>query len=45
MMETVKHVCEFFFCHFWHFLQLLLLIWAAAGEINIIRKSKDDDKI
>ena len=36
-MEAVKYLCEFFFCDFWHYLGLLLLVAVLFGRgiINI----------
>lgn len=49
-METVKFVCEFFFCNFWHWLGLLIylavmfrygLITFNIGNSNKIAKDKE----
>lgn len=36
-MEIVKYLCEFFFCNFWHWLGLFLII-LAVFEGGLIRK-------
>lgn len=42
-MEITRYICEFFFCNFLHFLELLLLV-AVVGRGNIITiNSKEDN--
>ena len=41
-MEIVKYICEFFFCDFLHFVELILLI-AACGSYRIVRYTKKED--
>lgn len=38
-METVKFVCEFFFCSFWHWLGLFLIV-AAIFDHPIVKINK-----
>lgn len=43
-MEIVKYLCEFFFCNFWHFLELLIILATIFGStiVKVIKsKSKD----
>lgn len=35
-MEIVKYICEFFFCNFWHFVELYLLVCAAVKFLPIV---------
>lgn len=44
-METVKYICEFFFCNFLHFAELMLLATAIGGSkiININKKEDSHD--
>lgn len=30
-MEIAKYLCEFFFCNFWHWLGLFLIVFALFG--------------
>lgn len=30
-MNIVKYLCEFFFCHFWHFIGLWIIIATICG--------------
>ena len=41
-METVKYICEFFFCNFLHFAELMLLATAIGGKIININKKEDE---
>ncbi len=41
-METVKYICEFFFCDFLHFAELMLLATAIGGKIININKKEDE---
>ena len=38
-METAKYVCEFFFCDFWHWLGLVIVLMAIRFGNVIIDKS------
>ena len=40
-MEIAKYLCEFFFCNFWHFIELLLIA-AAIGSKHIINYNKKE---
>jgi hypothetical protein len=49
MNETVKFVLEFFFCNFWHYIGLLLIVGEIFGGsiikiVNQIRSKKGDDQ-
>lgn len=41
-METAKYLCEFFFCNFWHFLGLWVLLATIFGDtiVKVIKKDK-----
>lgn len=41
-MEIAKYLCEFFFCDFLHFIELLLIA-AAIGGKHIINYNKKRD--
>lgn len=49
-MEIVKYLCEFFFCHFWHFLELVLVFESIFGGIgtqlyvSLMEKINKEDK-
>lgn len=50
-MEIVKYLCEFFFCHFWHFLGLVLVLETIFGGIGTLlyvklreKTDKEDEK-
>jgi hypothetical protein len=30
-MEVIKYLCEFFFCNFWHYMGLLIMIYVVSG--------------
>lgn len=50
-METVKYLCEFFFCNGWHFLGLILVCFAISPKktinnncpVEIIKKEKEEN--
>ena len=35
MNETVRYLCEFFFCHFWHFIGLWIIVATVCGTSHI----------
>ena len=35
MIEVVKYLCEFFFCNFWHFCGLVIVLVVAGGKTVI----------
>ena len=43
-MGIIKYLCEFFFCHFWHWFGLLLIIAVIFGRpiLHINTKNKED---
>ena len=41
-METVKYLCEFFFCNFWHYLELLILVSVMVSTTVIKNYIKKD---
>lgn len=46
-MEIVKYLCEFFFCHFWHFLGLavvLEIIFGGIGTLLYVKQREKTDK-
>ena len=48
-MEIVKYLCEFFFCHFWHFLGLICVLESIFGGIGTqvyvkLREKTQDEK-
>lgn len=43
-MEIVKYLCEFFFCHFWHFLGLVLVLEVIFGGIGTLLHIKLGEK-
>ena len=43
-METVKYICEFFFCNFWHWLGLWVLVHTSFSiTLKKCRGDKDDN--
>ena len=42
-METVKYLCEFFFCNFWHWLGLLIIL-AVVFKFGLISFITDNSK-
>lgn len=46
-METVRYLCEFFFCDFWHFLELLCIVGLMPLTVKVIeinKEKKGDEK-
>ena len=43
-MEIVKYLCEFFFCHFWHFLGLVVVLETIFGNILLLTLRRKTDK-
>ena len=46
-MEAVQFVCEFFFCNFWHWLGLaIIVLFAGSGKniTNIVNKENETKK-
>lgn len=44
-MNVVKYLCEFFFCNFWHFLELcLVLVLLCRWNYNININKPDGEK-
>lgn len=43
-MEIVKYICEFFFCNFLHFVELILLIAACGSYRTVSFIKKNDEK-
>ena len=41
-METVKYICEFFFCNFWHWLGLCLVLMSATRGFQFVINNKND---
>lgn len=40
MNQTIKYLCEFFFCNFWHWLALMLLVAEIFGVRIYIKEKK-----
>ena len=39
-MSVVKYLCEFFFCNFWHFVGLIVLVGLLFPRITITHTKK-----
>ena len=44
MIEIVKYLCEFFFCNFWHFCGLVIVLAVAACGKTVIDNSVNYNK-
>lgn len=44
MIEVVKYLCEFFFCNFWHFCGLLIVLAVAGCGKTVIDNSVNYNK-
>lgn len=42
-MSIVKYLCEFFFCDFWHFLELFIIVGLVSQKVKIIKIHKDKE--
>ena len=40
-MSVVKYLCEFFFCDFWHFVGLIVLVGLLVPRITITRYKEE----
>ncbi len=43
-MEIVKYLCEFFFCNFWHFCGLVIVLAVAGCDKTVIDNNVNYNK-
>lgn len=41
-METAKYLCEFFFCNFWHWLGLTIMLCVVRSGVVFVTRNRQE---